>query len=445
MSVTSLLSGALTDTTATVVAEVGASVSCRLAYSSSDPALAAPTYTAAVTADANGYARLPVTGLVQDTTYHYGIETAGTLDAARGKLKTHPVAAGSPASFTIAHASCTSYYDAAPSNHRVYDAITARAPLAFHMLGDLHYGDIATANSPLMRSKIHDTISTARAAAMFAAVPFTYVWDDHDFGPDNSDGTFVGKTNVAAVYRQAIPHHTLPDTGAVYQAWIVGRVRFIQTDLRYYRTPNGATDDAAKTMMGATQKAWFKAELLAAKDNLLTVWLNSQVWSVDTFTGQDADRDHWGAYSTERAEINDYMATNGITNVIQLTGDQHALAIRRHVDYSTAQTAPMRIYSAAALDSLPVTRAGGWDQVQAGKGQYGTLDVSDFGTGVKVDWNGWAVNPTTGAETLVMSDSFTVGDVPEVRPVKVWDGVEWTPRPVKVWDGSTWTVRPVTA
>jgi len=444
MSVTSLLVGGVTPDGFSVVAEVTAGASCRLALGTTT---AVSDYLSPATiADSDGYARFTLSGIGTATAYFVGIEEAGVLGATRAKVTTLP-AANAPASFTVAHASCTSYYDVAPSNHRVYDAIRARAPLAFHLLGDLHYGDIATADAALMRSKIRASISTSRAAAMFAAVPFTYVWDDHDFGPDNSDGTFVGKTTVAAVYRQTIPHHALPDAGAVYQAWTVGRVRFIQTDLRYYRSPNTDTDNSSKSMLGATQNAWFKAELLAAKANPLTVWLNSQVWSVPAtgWSGIDTDGDHWGAFSTERAELNDYMAANGITNVIQLTGDQHALGIRRSVDYSTAGTAPMRVYSAAALDALPVTRAGGWDQVQAGRGQYGTLTVTDDGSRVDVLWQGWQVDNTTGVESLVMSDSYTVGAGASGDPltVKVWDGSAWVARPVKVWDGSAWVARPI--
>lgn len=443
-----MLPGALAHDGAEVVADCGtASASCRLAYATNS-GLTGPTYTSAVAADSNGYVRLPVAGLAANTRYHYGIEVAGVLDAARGSFKTAPAAPGVACSFVVAHASCTSYYTDNPSNHRVYDSILARQPLEFFMLGDADYSDIATANSASMRASLAASLGSARAKAMWANVPMTYVWDDHDFGPDNSDGTFVGKTNRAAVYRQMFPHGTLPDAGAIYEAKTHGRVRFIKTDNRYYRSPNADTDNSSKTMLGATQKAWLKAELLAAKDNPLTVWLNSQVWSVPSsgWGGIDTDGDHWGAFSTERAEINDYMATNGITNVIQLTGDQHALAYRETVDYSTAQTAPMRIYSAAALDALPVSRAGGWDQIQTGKGQYGTLTVADDGNVLEVDWEGWQTDPTTGVETLIMSDSFTVGTAPapgDRHPVKTWDGAAWVERPVLVHSGGDWVERPI--
>jgi phosphodiesterase/alkaline phosphatase D-like protein len=417
VSVTLLLSTTEADA-ATVVARTTPGAAVRLARSAS-PSLAAPTWVGPVTADGDGYARFTLTGLAADTTYHLGVEVAGTLDPFRGRTRSLPAAG--VASFEIAHATCTSYYTDNPSNHRVYDSIRNRSPLFLWMGGDEGYPDIATADSAAMRASLALSLSAPRAAAMHAVVPHVYCWDDHDFGADNSDGTFVGKTQRAAVYRQIFPAHTLPDAGAVYQAWTVGRVRFVQTDNRFYRTPGTAPDTAAKTMLGAAQKAWLKSELLAAKDRPLTVWLNSQVWGVPAsgWTGIDTDADHWGAYAVERAEISDYLAANAITNVVQLTGDQHALAIRRAVDYSTAKTAPMRVYSAAALDALPITRNGGWDQVQAGKGQYGTLKFTDYGTWAAVLWRGWQTDPATGADNLVMSDGFTIGTPPAVRAVNV--------------------------
>lgn len=404
MSTGVLLSGAISHDRATVTADTGApSTSCRLAYST-DPGLGSPSYSGAVVSDSDGYARFTVTGLSPDTRYHYGIEIADMLDAARGTFKTF-VPDGTPCSFVFAHATCTSYYDSGPSNHRVYDSIRVRAPLMFWMGGDEGYPDIATANPSAMRAALASSLRAPRAKAMHAAVPHAYQWDDHDFGPDNSDGTFVGKSDRAAVYRQMFPHYELPDANAVYQAWTIGRVRFIQTDLRYYRSPNSDPDGSSKTMLGATQKAWFKNELLAARDNLLTVWLNTQVWAVPTGAG---DGDHWGSYATERTEISNWMAANGITNVIQLTGDQHALAIRRHCDFSGTQTAPMRIYSGAPLDAMPGSRNGGWDEVaDTERGQYGTLTVVDDGNALSVLWEGWRTDPVTGAETLIMSDAFT--------------------------------------
>jgi alkaline phosphatase D len=326
----------------------------------------------------------------------------------------------------------------------VFSRIAERDPLMFVHLGDIHYKNISVNDQDAYRLGIRQSITASPAVDAFRNVALAYIYDDHDFGANNSDSTAPGRPAAAAVYRQATPHYPLAGAGAAYQAWTIGRVRFIMTDLRYERSPNSDTDNASKTMLGATQKAWLKAELLAAKDFPVTVWLNTQIWSVASFV---LDDDHWGVFNTERVEISNYLATNGITNVMQLTGDQHALGYKLAADYSTAQTAPMNIYCGASLDSPPLVRGANWDQVDppgVGRGRYATLTVSDIGTRVTVAWEGWAVDPDTGAESLVMAHDFTVGELGSAV-ARVWDGRRWVRRNVRTVEDNQWVARPVNA
>jgi len=69
-----------------------------------------------------------------------------------------------------------------------------------------------------------------------------YVYDDHDFGPNNADGNSPSKPAAQLAYRQNFPHYPLPGTesdgtGPVYQAFTYGRVRFILLDLRAEQYP----------------------------------------------------------------------------------------------------------------------------------------------------------------------------------------------------------------
>lgn len=441
MAVTSLISGGVTDTGASVVAEVGAGVSCRLVYATNS-GLTSPSYSSAVVSDADGFVTLTVNGLTAATTYYYGIEVTGSLDAARGQLKTLP-APGATATFTICHSTCTGIDGAGSayqSNHRVFDAIAARDPLMFVLAGDMGYNVANGAGKATFQANWRDQRTAARPAALYAKAPLVHCWSDHDFGSDNADGTSqTNKAVAATAWRQMFPHHTLPASDATYYAFTVGRFRFIVTDLRYFRSPNDATDNASKTMLGATQKAWLKDELLAAKNNPLTFWINEQVWPIDSpFSGIDTDLDHWGGFATERTELETFMSSNGIRNVVVLSGDAHMLA---YMKAGSLLHGAKRVYQAAALDATPLTRGSNWAASQQGRGQYAALTVTDNGTSVDVAWRGYSVDGTTGAETQVMADDFTVTYT--AHPVKVWNGSSWVARPVKVWNGSSWVERPL--
>lgn len=442
MAVTSLLAGGVTDTAAVVVAHVPAATSCRIAVSTS-AAMTSPTFTGPVTSSANGRARFTVTGLSANTRYYYRIEEAGTIDTARtGTFRTDPTAAGDPASFGIAFSSCAPGSGNGASNHLVHTRIKDKADagtiLAFAHLGDLGYPNIATNDATLFLANYAAQVAPANARALYESVPLVYVWDDHDFGPDNSDGTAAGKVAAAAAYREAIPSYPLvQSSGPTYRAFTKGRVRFVVTDQRYDRTPYGAADVAGKTILGAAQMAWFKAELTAAQadpDIALIVWASSQV----PHFGRTVDP-NWGAYRTERTEIWNHLATGGIDKLAVISGDIHAMAYETNVDLSTAQTAPVNVYvaspleNAAGLDLDGTHRWGGWSGGggYGAYGQYATMIVDDQTTHINVTVNFYNV-ATDGTERLYFSHSFTKGDPPTAPGFYALRGLDGTRRYITV-------------
>src|SRR5690606_4910291 len=156
---------------------------------------------------------------------------------------------------------------------------------------------------------------------------------------------------------------------------------------RSERSSNSATDDATKTMMGATQKTWFKQALLDADTAgaELILWMSSSVWNGYgvTSTAGWHDDDTWAAFTTERQEIADHIATNGLgSKVFVLTGDAHAMAHDdgTHGDFSTTNAAPVKTFMAAPMDRSAIVRGDNWTHgVYAAAGQYGLFDFTDDG------------------------------------------------------------------
>ena len=150
----------------------------------------------------------------------------------------------------------------------MYDAIAAEEPLLLLYNGDLHYGDITSTVVEDYRALIDATLNHPQQGAMFRSAPVAYMWDDHDFsGGNDSDGTAPGGATARTAYRERVPHYPIgPTDGTIGQAFTVGRVRIIMTDLRSASTPATQPDGPGKTKLGAAQKAWFKQELVAARD-----------------------------------------------------------------------------------------------------------------------------------------------------------------------------------
>ena len=373
-------SGNVSPTSATVVARFqGTGHRVRLVVSQNE-SLTQPVYSGAVTTvNTNGNtAKMTVQGLQPDTDYYYGVEVAGvvrTEPVSRGRFRTFPLGR---ASFRIAFGSCGDFREADQS---AYDAIMRERPLLFINMGDMHYSDTNSTVADDYRFNYDNVLGHNVQGPLYRSVPVAYIWDDHDYCGNDSDTTAVGRDTARQVYKERVPHYPLGAAGGtVAQAFTVGRVRFIMTDLRSGANPASQKESASKTKLGTAQKAWFKQELINARDGgfPLIVWVCPDPWIAKPQLGDDS----WGGHATERTEIANFLRDNRITNVVLLSGDMHGLAYDdgTNSDYATGGGAPVHVLHAAALTSGASAKGGPYTAGPIpGSQQYGILEVYDNG------------------------------------------------------------------
>ncbi|MBL9203029.1 MAG: alkaline phosphatase D family protein [Opitutaceae bacterium] len=373
-------SGNVSTTAATVALRLTApGLRVRLQVSQNENLTPAVFSSVATTATASGHAvKLTVQGLQPDTDYYYGIEVGGVLRTemvSRGRFRTFPLG---KSSFRIALGSCGDFRSADQS---AYDAIMRERPLLFINMGDLHYSDTNSTNAEDYRANYDNVLGHREQGALYRSVPMAYVWDDHDFSGNDSDTTSIGRDAARAAYRERVPHYPLGATGgSIGQAFTIGRVRFIMTDLRSASSPAAQRDNASKTKLGTAQKNWFKQELISARDNgfPLIVWVNPDPWIGAPAAGEDT----WQGYATERTEIANFIRDNRVSNVVIVSGDMHGLAVDdgTNSDYATGGGAPLTVLHAAALTSNGSIKGGPYSGgVLPGSQQYGILEVYDNG------------------------------------------------------------------
>jgi len=373
-------SGNITPTSATVAVRLHAPALRTRLLVSINPSLTPGTYSAAVNsaAGAGNAVKLTVQGLLPDTDYYYGIEVAGSLRTeveSRGRFRTFPLG---KSSFRIAFASCGDYR--AP-DQRAYTAIMEERPLLFINVGDLHYSDTNSTNHEEYRSNYDQVLGHPQQGALYRSVPVAYMWDDHDYAGNNADTTAIGRDTARAVFRERVPHYPLGSAGGTMaQAFTIGRVRFIMTDLRSGASASTAKESTSKTKMGTAQKAWFKQELINARDSgfPLIVWVCPDPWIAPAQLGDDS----WGGHTMERTELANFIRDNRITNLALISGDMHGLAFDdgTNSDYATGGGAPVTVLHGAALTSDGSTKGGPYSGgVFPGNLQYGILEVYDNG------------------------------------------------------------------
>jgi phosphodiesterase/alkaline phosphatase D-like protein len=326
-----------------------------------------------VVPSAAGIARMRLDGLEPDTRYELSVEIDGDLDEGRGRgsFATTPTGA---ATFRFVTSSCAQ----TGSNGSVFDSIRAEEPAFFLHLGDLHYSNIARNEPERFRAAFDRVLTSPAQAALYREVPVEYVWDDHDYGPNDADASSPAREAARAVFREAVPSHRLESAdGAIHRAFTIGRVRFVITDTRSERT--------ASTMLGSEQLEWFEAELLASsRDHALVVWINPTPWIGSATPGSDA----WPGFPDERRRIADIVADAGIDNLLMISADAHMIAYDdgTNSDYSSAGSGGgFPVFHAAALDRPGSVKGGPFTGgTFPGGGQYGVVDIADDGDAVTV-------------------------------------------------------------
>jgi prolyl oligopeptidase len=398
--------------------------------------LTSPVRLPAVTSQTNrnNVVAFTVANLQPDTQYYYALEVDGRLDRRkRGEFRTFP--APGPASFTIAFASC----GRTGSTRDVYDRIREHKPLFYMNMGDFHYQDIRSNRPDLFRAAYDAVLASPQQGDLYRSVPLVYMWDDHDYGGNNSHGKAESHEAARRIYDEYVPHYAFaaPDLDdPIYQAFTVGRVKFIITDLRSHRDDPKDKDDENKSLLGPKQKRWFKEQLLEANGRYpLICWMTSVPWigergrspyrrittndwgfihhtnllarrsestNASNRSRSNRDRDagsdeeHWSAFSTERREIANFIKANDIKGVVILHGDSHMLAADdgSNADYATGGGAPIPVLCGGPLDQNPSLKGGPYSQGvyrvrdKEGESGFGLMQVNDRGTHLEVVYSG---------------------------------------------------------
>lgn len=355
-----------------------------------------------------GILRHEFVGLSADTKYRVQVETvAGQASPFVARFKT-PLAGAH--SFTFAAGSCSD----TQSNALIFDNLRTRAEAGdldfFVHMGDMHYRDEDRNDEKWFQRHFREVFAQQRQRDCWSALPMIYMWDDHDFGPNDSARDNPARQAAIAAYRRTVPSPQLVRTGpedAPYYAFTRGRVRFVVPDCRSERAPKGLypTTDPRQVVWTDEQKAWFFEELTSAQaNNQAVVWVQTKRWNGTAVTGGDT----WAGYDAARQEVISFITAESLTDrLVMIAGDMHAIAY----DDGT-NTGGFKLCHAAPIDkgatsSGPFTTASLPLVTSARALQYGLFDVTDTGgADIGIRFRGMQVDIDTGAETEGIDVSF---------------------------------------
>ena len=281
--------------------------------------------TGELTALSNQAAKVPgqilkstVVGLSPNTAYQYQVTIDGKADPSwKGSFKTAPLE-GTPTAFRMAITSCMHIKRA----QRSWNLLLAEQPDLHLTVGDTHYADTT---DPTIQFQHHLAYRRKKEFAnVLRQVPTYAIWDDHDYGPNNSDGTAEGKEFSLAGWKQAWPNPAsgTPDTPGAFFKFSRGDVEFFVVDGRYHRSPNELPDNDKKRMLGDAQFEWLLSGLKNSKAKFKIIASGSVL--------HHSKVDGWRIFTFSRHRLFDAIKKHKISGVMYIGGDMHQSLVWQH-------------------------------------------------------------------------------------------------------------------
>ncbi|MBD3219974.1 hypothetical protein GF314_01920 [bacterium] len=385
-----------TDTEATVTVE--------LSTDAGDFSAAIVSTTLETDAGSDYFGTLDVVGLAPATPYFFRVIVDAVPGEVQGPFETYPVPGTTPGSFSFGFGSCQqAITDDISFDGAIWPLVDAAGLKFFVHTGDWGYPDyvweVPNGFPPYFHQipgQLEDSYKVRYDPEypmheIFDTVPIDYVYDDHDYTHNNSDGSYEDKMLSVEAYMDYFPGYALPrpDLG-IYHSFVYGNCEFFVLDNRTLRDPNifafpnfmewladpsvplyYAPDPATHRLWGEEQLAW----LLDGLSGSTATWkfvVSTMPWNpghragvelalalqgnpdfdpIDTPSGQFTAAevavefsDGGAGFPFDMAAVRGHVADHGIENVILLSGDSHTACL------DSGANSPMPEWMAGGLD-----------------------------------------------------------------------------------------------
>lgn len=322
-----------------------------------DPAQAAYTPGMQTRAEDDCIAQVLLTQLQSGRHYNYELYIDGRLVPRPYRLafqtQPHWQWRTDPPAFTVAIGSCAYINEAEfdrpgqpyGGDYDIFRAMAAKRPDIMLWLGDnIYYREPEFYSATQMRRRYAHDRALPEWQALLGATHHYAIWDDHDYGPNNSDWTYRMKREALRAFKLywANPGYGIDEAPGVFSNFIWGDVEFFMLDNRYYRTPNDVPDSPEKVMFGKLQMRWLKDALLSSNAPFRVIVAGNQMLNPLTFY------EAFGNYKHEQTELLQWIKHNKVGGVLFLSGDRHHTELIRLEDKDSY---PLYDYTSSPLTS----------------------------------------------------------------------------------------------
>jgi len=211
------------------------------------------------------------------------------------------------------------------SDFEIFEAIHQKNPDFMVWLGDNTYLREVDWNSRTgFLHRYTHTRSLPEVQPLLASTHHYAIWDDHDYGPNDADGSFWLKETASEVFQLfwGNPNYDVIGEGGITGSFQWADLHFFLLDNRYYRTSNTnfATE---REMLGKKQIDWLINAMASSRAPFKFVCIGGQVLSTE------AMHENYATFPKEQRYLLDKIREAKIEGVVFLDGDRHHTGLSR--------------------------------------------------------------------------------------------------------------------
>ena len=232
-----------------------------------------------------------------------------------------------PPSFSVAVGSCVYINDqpydrkgeAYGQNTDIFQSIHKKDPDLMLWLGDnTYYREADWDTKTGMHYRNTHTRKTVDMQPLLANTHHYATWDDHDYGPNDHNRTFIHKAMSLEVFQRfwANPTYGFLDESCAVTMWSWADVDFYMLDDRWFRSANHIKSNE-KNYFGKKQIDWLIENLKASRANFKIIGNGGQVLN------PAKKYENYANYEEERAYFLKRLTEENIWGLYFLSGDRH--------------------------------------------------------------------------------------------------------------------------
>ena len=243
-----------------------------------------------------------------------------------------------PPAFKIALGSCSyvneKKYDRPRKiyggDYEIFNSIQDKNPNLMLWMGDnIYLREVDWSSKSGYIHRYEHTRSIPEIQSLLRSIHNYAIWDDHDFGPNDANGSWIHKDWALETFDLfwANPTTGLADLDGITTSFSYNDIDFYLLDNRYHRTSNNLADGGT-SILGLEQIDWLIQSLKFSRAPFKIVAVGGQVLNSAPVYETHA------VYGEERKLLIRRIIEEEIEGVIFLTGDRHHSELSRYEDES---------------------------------------------------------------------------------------------------------------